>query len=293
MKWLIMYLMAGLIFLTACSDSGNNTADQKKPTDSRIKEMIRYNQMGQPFLKVRYDYDSRGLLQREVYWDSSSVGIRTREKVYFYEDTLKTRMEMRTENGISYTGLFEYDDQDRLTLEEFMDSSVFRWISYVYNEYDKITEQTTWEQGGRYRKLKYSYKDPERIDTVFSLDTAGKVLQKDIYTYQTENDTLLDQLMMYDAAGNSLAQWQYNYNDRAQLVEEVEIASDGSQFVLKQYVYNPQGEVIQEKSFKYQFYTRRFDYDDSGTILMQERYFDKMGNMNYRNIYEPIPASLD
>lgn len=292
------FLVSILLLLTAaCSQSSENSNPQtsdtgqsdngkKDHTDSRITETIRYNQDGQPFLKIRYDYNDQGLLKREIYWDSSAAGVRTREKVYFYDDTLKTRMELRTNQGVQYTGTFQYDEQGRLVREAFTDTALMSWTTYQYNEQDQETEKTSWSGPGQYRKLTYSYNHAHKLDTIRNIDSLGNVLQTDVYHYQ--EDTLLSKLVMYDAQGNVRANWKYEYDDKGRLVEELEIDPSGNQHILKRYTYNDAGNVIQEESLKYRFYTRRFEYDSNG-YLVRERYMDNMGNMNYQTFYEPRP----
>jgi hypothetical protein len=273
-------LLSILLFLPlGCSQ---NTAIKSDGNQPKLKQMIRYNQVGKPFIKINYEYNDSGQLAKEIRWDSSGAGVFTKEKSYQYNDTLLMMTEFMGPAGLESTTKYYYDDQNRRVREEEMDTDIYFYKEYEYDDNDHIVKEKTFDMNFGITTVTYHYNDKGLLDTSASYSASNEMLRKNVWIYE---DTLLTELLFLDPNDSITHHWIYRYGKNGKVMTESEIMSDGSEHYLRRYAYNDDNKLSVEESTKYRFYTRNLFYDENGK-LTEERQFDKLGNITAQLFYE-------
>jgi hypothetical protein len=269
-----------LILPLSCNQSSANEGQIK--SGPRLKQMIRYNQLEKPFIKIDYEYNDRSLLIRETRWDSSGAGVFTKEKTYEYEDTMLVKAEFTGPGGLESVTKYYYDDQNRRIREEEMDTDIYFYKEYEYDDNDHIVKEKTFDINFGITTVTYHYNEKGLLDTSASYGPTNELLRKNVWIYE---DTLLTELLFLDPNDSITHHWKYQYAPNGKIMTESELMPDGSEHYLRRYAYDENDNLTVEESTKYRFYTRNLFYDDNGK-LAEERQFDKLGNITAQLFYE-------
>lgn len=232
-----------------------------------------------------YDYRPDGRLQRELHWDSSASGIRTREKIltYFENDTLVKHAEMKDPTGGGYNILYQYNDKKLLVREEHRDTDVFRLQEFEYDDKRRVVEQRNWDIQFGNSKVVYTYNDAGEVTSAISYGNDGGIAQQNRWAYQ--DDTLLMELLFLDANDSIVRRWTYDYDEDGKKLREKEVQPDGTIFILKRWEYDSLGNATLEESNRYRLYLRNYRYSPEGK-LKEEVEYDNTGRLTFRTYYE-------
>jgi hypothetical protein len=163
----------------------------------------------------------------------------------------------------------EYDEQGNLTLKRQLNPSGSNAAVYIY-EYDKnnlLIKTICYTATENIDKVfSYTYNKSKLLETQTVQTALGSIEGYDKYYYDNK---LLKKLETYNAAGEMLYFWEYEYdqnsnktlstwfvngvavqtyyeyNDKNQLIEQVEI-NESDITTIWNYTYNEQGDVTQE-----------------------------------------------
>lgn len=289
MQWYIGVFIA-LFIQVACQPTPDKQAN---PTDTGlvkdtvvITETIRYNMQQQPFMRSLFKYNDDGQLIKEVMWDSSGMGVRIQHRTIEYLEGKPSIVRLKDPEGNQlYQINYSYNEAGKLIQEAYIDDAGSTTKRQVYDDRGNAIAVITTDQSGREQRSVYTYNSANKMDTAISYLPDGRRQQMNIYRYK--NDTLMTDCLFIDESDSIYLHWTYSYNAAGQLESEYEMGANGTQFVIKRYFFNDDGQKIREESYKGRMYTLQYIYSKAGD-LQEQRMVDNSGVIRSKTLYAPL-----
>ena len=279
------------IFLISCKNNGtgsNTNADTSaNEGKERAKMMIQYSDQNVPRYYFVYEYNDDGFVKTEQIIDSTVYPVKVSTKIYYYEDSLLTKMDFIDDLGnTTYIVEYEYDDEGNMLKQTSRDAEIFNIVEYKYDERGNAVEQVTrdFSQGPEYvTKMQFAYDEEDNIIEGKSYDYQGNMNRwnKNIYV-----DDTMRAVIFLSPQGDTTHHIVYEYNNKGQLISEKEIGNDGNTYIIKSHGWDDDGNKVIEESNRYQFYKLIYYRNKETGRLEQERMFDLNGNLQRMIIYE-------
>ncbi len=248
---------------------------------------------GNEFLwhKETYLYDNKGieteklkktktgkLLERWAYvYDKSNHKIQ--ENLYDADDSLKE------------TRSYAYNTNNEVTEDIFYSkNSLFYAYAYVYNGRKNVIEKNIYVDGVINRRITYSYDDSRRIleENIYNIDPdEEKISLYETISFKYDSNGNKIEMKTLDAGGRS---WitSYQYDHKANLIEEIEFNSDNSLARKFFYTYDNKDRKLEEKCLRANgttSWSRKYVYQNNKGY--ERIYFDEDGKMENKYIYVP------
>lgn len=289
----VVAVVLAIIFITACNSAESaekqGNADGIKDTVV-LTEQVRYNMSGQPFMRSLFKYNEEGLLVKEVMWDSSSMGVRIRNRYIKYQEDKPVVVTMKDPQGNEiYTINYSYNDAGLLTKEIYKDDAGTTVKVQEYNSKNQPVKKIITDQAGNKTVATYTYNAAGKIDTATQYLPDGSIQQRNVYLYK--DDTLMTDCLFLNGEDSVYLHWTYSYTPDGQLESEYEMAPNGTQYVIKRYFYNDAGQKVREESYKGRMYTMQYFYRPDST-LGEVRMVDNAGAIRSISYYKPLKEAL-
>lgn len=276
-KQLPIYLII-LLFITACANdkaqnNGNHDENSSGIPDHepRPYKMEQLNQVGDPIFTVHYHYNNNGMVEKEVIRDSSSAGVRVREKEYIYEDTLVQQVIMHDGNGgVEYTVNYTYDEKDQLVRQESKDSVVFSSTDYKFDDKGNVKEEVQFEENSGEQKMVFTYERDSLLKSAHLYDASGSLQRGNVYSYNEKGQKTDTKFI--DHNGDTTIHWTHTYDGEGRLLRDAEVGPNGQSSIVKSFVYDDDGNLLVEEQSKYQFYKKDFLYDENNRLHTEKYY---------------------
>ena len=211
----------------------------------------------------------------------------------------------------SYHLDYIYDEKARLIEIGPMSASQH----YLYNEYDadgRLILQVTGTSGSTWMAEKYTYDTERRVSRtdMFTLSYDGVTSREDwknqpltpngykINYYDGENLVKIDN---YTTDGSFLFGQVYVFDESGKMAYDYEVDVEGKQIVTElgksyktTYVYNEQGQLIEETYIGSRVITTEYEYDEEGRLVKETNLYtgyvylysyDENGNLSEKNTY--------
>lgn len=273
------------VILSAWTCNGPDNGEPQAPSteyQGRIRESHQLDLLGKPVIITSYNYDEQGRLVREVTLDSTEAGTQTIEKHREYSDDRLVQITAYDNTGaLSYLWQFQYGTNTLLMTEvgRLPSDSVFESIRYVRDKAGRIVEEmaTQWDDT---LKRHFEYDTEGRLMRAQQYAADGRLTLTNEYVYGS--DTLADTVRFITPSG-AMRTMVYDYDSLGNKTSEKEPMPDGSMRVIRNLIYDRQGNILVEENF---LSGNRIDYLYKEGNLIEERHKVRGGRLTAIVYYE-------
>ncbi|OFY62512.1 MAG: hypothetical protein A3H98_13175 [Bacteroidetes bacterium RIFCSPLOWO2_02_FULL_36_8] len=257
-----------VIFLPGCStpNSSEEGKEREMAFKNHIKKITEFKtilNLGGIWLKEQ--------VHREKFFDKN--GFKFKEITHYDDGSI--------ENIIS----LQYDKNGNLIFRKAVnpDSSVSYSDKRVFDEHNNKIEYYFYNPDSTllYRKPAVYDKEGKMIESRMYHDGEWKATYK--YKYQ---DARMTENNIYDSTGNFKHKWLYVYDNRNNLIEEVQYNSQNYISYQNKYEYTKDNFLIKETNYVGEEVQRSFSYKYNGKNLMEIKNEYVYGRLNSKFRYE-------
>ena len=195
--------------------------------------------------------------------------------------------EKRVTNAEGKVKVYEYDPDGIIQQETEYEAggAVIRKTSYMYMEKDWLSTKLVTDAQGK--PIRYEHKDYDakgNITAIYEGTSREDAALNRTYLYMDGKLTLESNL---NADGTIYDLYQYEYNDKDQLVSKTQKSEDGYVYRNWKYEYDDAGKLSHVTDT---YYEHRIEYfhDENERVILEEGYFKDQPSYSKKQVYGPF-----